>query len=196
MKVTPIVDQAFAYQETTIGLELTTLESPACTWDVSEESVVLRITSGSDAIWTTQDCREAVPEDSVVVRKDHPAEVEVGWSGLRSDEGCTRTTPWAEPGYYHATAAALGGDPTDVQFQLEEPEPEPEPDKRKTDKSRDRSETKREDRADSGRDDDEKNRRADRDRTGAGDNDRSQEREGARGSRDRNREADSAGSRR
>lgn len=117
--VTPSVDgDAFAGQDVVITLNLTTAESPACTWSVSPESVVLKLTSGSDRVWTTQDCPAAVEEQAVVVRKDHPSTVDVTWSGQRSDDGCTRTTAWAQPGYYHAEAAALGSEPQDQQFEL------------------------------------------------------------------------------
>jgi len=42
----------------------------------------------------------------------------VTWSAKRSDEECTKFTDWAMPGFYHVQAAALGGDATDVQFEL------------------------------------------------------------------------------
>jgi hypothetical protein len=42
----------------------------------------------------------------------------MAWNGLRSDAECTRSTSWADPGYYHVVAAAFGAEPTDVQFRL------------------------------------------------------------------------------
>ena len=51
------------------------------------------------------------------------APVVVTWSAKRSDEGCTKWTDWAGLGWYHVQAAALGGDPTDVQFELVAPQP-------------------------------------------------------------------------
>jgi hypothetical protein len=122
VQVTPSVDgHAYAGKNVAITLNLTTIESPACTWQVSPQSVVLKLTSGSDRIWSTQDCRAAMPTESVVVRKGHNAKVRVIWNGQRSDGVCSRTTPWAQPGYYHAEAAALGSDPLDVQFELTTP---------------------------------------------------------------------------
>jgi hypothetical protein len=124
---------AYAGSPVTFRLRLTTLESPACTWVVSPASLVLRLTSGSDRIWSTQDCKAAIRRQQVVVRKDHATSVEVTWRGQRSDGTCSRTTPWAEPGFYHATAAALGAEPTDYQFELHRPRavtitPSPKPD--------------------------------------------------------------------
>jgi hypothetical protein len=121
VQVQPAVEDAVAGSDVAITLELTTAESPACTWQVSPESVVVKLTSGSDRIWSTQDCPAAVQRQSVVVRKDDMSTVQVRWSGQRSDDECTRTTAWAQPGYYFATAAALGAEPRERQFELRAP---------------------------------------------------------------------------
>lgn len=122
VRVTPSVGgRAYAGQDVTITLNLTTVESPACTWVVSSESVVVKLTSGDDRIWSTQDCASAIEPGSVVVRNDHITKVGVTWSGQRSDDECTRTTLWAQPGYYHAEAAALGAEPEVEQFELQTP---------------------------------------------------------------------------
>jgi hypothetical protein len=112
---------AYAGRPVVVDTTLTTKQSPACDWTVSAGSLVVKVTSGTDRIWSTQDCVGAVPRQSVVVRKDHPVSVAVVWDGQRSDAECTRTTPWAETGYYHAVAAAFGSDPVDRQFQLVPP---------------------------------------------------------------------------
>lgn len=113
---------AYAGKPVVLTLTLTTRTSPACSWEVSASSLVLKITSGPDRIWSTQDCTSAVPKQVVVVRKDAPTTVSVVWNGLRSDAECSRATTWAEPGYYHAVAAAFGADPTDAQFRLAKPQ--------------------------------------------------------------------------
>lgn len=136
VKITPSVDKPVAGSDVTITLNLTTLQSPACNWVVSPESAVLKLTSGSDRIWSTQDCPSAIKEQAVVVRKGHQTKVSVVWSGQRSDDECSRTTLWAQPGYYHASAAALGAEPVDTQFELASPPrptitPSPKPEKRR-----------------------------------------------------------------
>lgn len=120
--VTASVEGARAGGDVTITLNVTTKVSEACTFDVSPESVVLRLTSGSDRIWTSQQCPSAIPTVTVVARRAVPGTATVTWNGQRSNDQCNRTAPWALPGYYHATAAALGSDPTDVQFLLAPPE--------------------------------------------------------------------------
>jgi hypothetical protein len=143
--VVPSVDgDAFAGQDVTITLSLQTAESPACDWEVSPESVVLKLSSGSDRIWSTQDCPAAVTRQPVVVRKDHVTKAQITWSGMRSDDECTRTTDWAQPGFYHAEAAALGSEPEDRQFELKEPvaptiTATPKVDKKSRDKDKKRS---------------------------------------------------------
>lgn len=142
IEVNPTVDgDAFAGQDVVVTLNLTTEESPACTWEVSPESVVLKLTSGEDRIWSTQDCPEAVPTESVVVRQADVTQVEVTWPSRRSDDDCT-PGDWAMPGYYHAEAAALGGEPEDEQFHLlTPPRPTitatPKPTKKDTDEKSD-----------------------------------------------------------
>jgi hypothetical protein len=114
---------AYAGQPVVFTMTLVTRVSEACTWEVSAQTLVVKVTSGSDRIWSTQECSGAVPRQSVVVRRDQPTTVAVGWNGQRSDTGCTRSTAWAEPGYYHVVAASFGSEPVDVQFELRSPVP-------------------------------------------------------------------------
>ena len=120
--VTPAVEQAVAGQDVTIRLALRTLESPACLWRVSAQNLTLKITSGPDFVWSSQQCRRAVPAREVVVRNNADTPVEVVWADAkRSDDECSQFTEWALPGWYHVSAAALAGEPSDVQFELETP---------------------------------------------------------------------------
>ena len=122
--VTPTVDRPVAGRDVRFDLELRTIESEACTWEVSPEALTLKITSGDDEIWTSRHCPRAVPEKEVTLRRDHTTRVQVIWDARRSDEECSRLTKWALPGWYHVAAAALAGEPSDLQFQLERPEGE------------------------------------------------------------------------
>jgi hypothetical protein len=117
VSVLPSVPRAWGAQPITIRLALTGI-APACTFKVSPDSVVVKITSGSDRIWSSQDCPTSVKPADVVVRNGVPSYVNVVWSGRRSDESCSRSTPWANAGFYHAFAAVLGSTPTDVQFEV------------------------------------------------------------------------------
>ena len=119
--ITPAVDKAVAGRPVTVTLQLRTAESEACTWRVSANHVTMKITSGSDEIWTSRQCPGAVPIQDVVVRSAVTTFVDVVWKARRSDDGCPIPTPWALPGTYHVHAAALGGEPSEASFQLERP---------------------------------------------------------------------------
>jgi hypothetical protein len=118
--VTPTVPKPVAAGRVDLVLELTGIR-PACTFAVTSRTLVAKITSGKDRIWSTQDCPAAVKAATVVVRSATPTQVVVPWSGRRSDDGCTRATDWAVPGYYHLTAAVIGSEPGDLQFRLTSP---------------------------------------------------------------------------
>lgn len=117
--VTPVVTEAQGDTDVPITLNLRTIQTPACTWTVSPETLTVSITSGDDAIWSSRECPVSVPAQDVVVRQSVDAPIVVTWEDARrSDEGCTEQRDWALPGFYHVEAAALGGEPTDVQFEL------------------------------------------------------------------------------
>ena len=122
--ITPSVEEAIAGRPVAVTLELRTAQAEACTWRVSANHVTMKITSGSDLIWTSQQCRKAVPVQDVVVRRDVTTFVDVPWNARRSDDGCPKLTDWADIGTYHVHAAALGGEPAEARFELERPSPE------------------------------------------------------------------------
>jgi len=124
--VTPsVVGDAVAGRDVVFRLDVRTIVDEACTWRVSADHLTVAITSGSDDIWSTQHCPAAMPVQDLVVRQDVTAGVTMVWKETkRSDEDCWRLAGWALPGYYHVAAAALGGEPVDVQFQLTKPAPE------------------------------------------------------------------------
>jgi hypothetical protein len=120
--VTPQVENAVAGRDVLIVLQLRTLDSEACTWPVSSDALTVSITSGRDDIWSSRDCPHAVPVRDVVVRKAVTTNVGITWrSARRSGEECYLRTQWAMPGWYHVTASSLGGEPSDLQFQLTTP---------------------------------------------------------------------------
>ncbi|MDI6909469.1 hypothetical protein [Nocardioides sp.] len=120
--ITPKVENAVAGRDVRVVLQLRTLTSDACTWRVSRDSVTVNITSGKDRIWTSRDCPAAIAPRDVIVRKAVTTNVAMVWpQAKRSADGCTRFTGWAMPGWYHVTAAPLGGEPSDLQFELTTP---------------------------------------------------------------------------
>lgn len=121
ISVTPTVTDAQATKPVVITLGITSISTPACLWDVSPSTLQLKITSGSDRIWSTLDCPDAVPNQRVVVQRDTPTDINIRWNTRRSEQGCPTQTHWADRGFYHVVVAALGGQPQDLQFQLKKP---------------------------------------------------------------------------
>lgn len=129
--VTPVIKDAVAGRDVRVRFRIVTRMSLACTWRASSDTLTLKITSGRDLIWTSQECERAVPAKDLVLRRSKASWLSMAWSAKRSDEECSRTTEWAMPGWYHVAVAPLGGEPEDVQFKLSRPEAEivTEPDK-------------------------------------------------------------------
>ena len=121
---TPEIRRAEAGGPIRIVVGLRTIESEACTWRVTPETLTLKITSGKDDIWSSRQCPRAIPKRDVVVRREVTRNLWVFWSARRSDDECSKQTSWAMPGWYHVAVAALAGEPSDVQFELVRPGPE------------------------------------------------------------------------
>lgn len=120
--VTPKVTNAVAGRDVMVVLELQTISAAACNWRVSPDALTVKLTSGKDRIWSSADCPRAIPRRDVVIRQAVATTVGVVWKqAKRSGSDCVTRTGWAMPGWYHATAAALGGEPADVQFELKAP---------------------------------------------------------------------------
>lgn len=118
---TPTLVAAPGGSDIPITIDLRTVVSEACTWQVSPETLTLTITSGTDDIWSSRECSTSIPVQDVVVRQAVDTPVVVNWHARRSDETCSKLTKWARLGFYHVQAAALGGEATDVQFELVRP---------------------------------------------------------------------------
>ncbi len=119
--VLPSVPKAAAGGEIEIQLQLFGTR-PACTFTVAPDTLVVKVSSGRDRIWSSQDCQKSITKGSVTVYSGTPATVPVTWNGRRSEPGCGTGTSWAMPGWYHVTAAAQGSTPTDVQFEVTLPD--------------------------------------------------------------------------
>jgi hypothetical protein len=121
--ITPTVPAPVGGADITVLLNLQTRATEACTWHLSPDTVTVNVVSGHDQIWLSKQCPDAIPVQDVVVRLASVTQVPVVWSSRRSDEECSDRTAWALPGFYHVRAAAYGGEPTDVQFELVPPTP-------------------------------------------------------------------------
>lgn len=120
LTIEPVVDRVTGGSPIKIPFRLRT-DEPACTFMFSPSSVVVKVVSGDDLIWTSQQCPK-LPNKDLVVRSAKPARVTMTWNGRRSNEDCDISSArWAEAGWYHVNAAALGGEPSDQQFRIVNP---------------------------------------------------------------------------
>lgn len=93
---TPAADQVAAAAPLRIVGTLSSTAATPCTVDIGPAAVLAVLTSGTDRIWASQDCRSEGSQ-VVTVAADRPVAVAVSFDGRRSRPGC--------PG---------GGDPTRV----------------------------------------------------------------------------------
>jgi hypothetical protein len=121
--ITPSVPQPIAGRDISLVLDISSLETPACTWTMSARTMALKITSGQDLIWTSMQCGRDIPKQDLVLRQSSPTRVTLTWDAQRSQPGCPVHSLWALPGTYHLHVAALAGAPQSVTFMLAAPTP-------------------------------------------------------------------------
>jgi hypothetical protein len=121
--ITPSVPHPIAGRDIALVLDISTLNTPACTWTMSHRTLALKITSGADLIWTSVQCGRSIPTQDLVLRQGAPVRQTLTWNAMRSQPGCPRLSEWAMPGTYHLHVAALAGPPQDLTFLLAAPTP-------------------------------------------------------------------------
>ncbi len=99
-------------------MSLTSLATVACTLQITPDSLVLRITSGSDVVWSSDDCPDSVPARQLVVRADPATTYGFTWNGRRSVQGCLSPGAMATPGGYWVEAALVGADIHKAYFDV------------------------------------------------------------------------------
>lgn len=104
---TPVATGSRSDGSVDVTLGFSTVDSAACTFEVSAQSVFLTISSGERTVWASQHCGSTMPTEKVVPRRTKPAELVVRWDGRESAAGCPETE-WVEPGEYTVAALARG----------------------------------------------------------------------------------------
>ncbi|MFC5997418.1 hypothetical protein ACFP6A_01550 [Quadrisphaera sp. GCM10027208] len=80
-----------------------------CTVDVgAADAVELVVTSGSDRIWSSADCRDSAPGDPVSLAPGATEDISVSWQRLRSTPDCADDLPDVRPGTYQVTPVVGG----------------------------------------------------------------------------------------
>lgn len=91
-----------------IGLTTTT----TCVLDFDATPFELRIYSGSDRIWSTNDCSTFKPSGTTTLKPGTAWAYVVTWDTKRSLGECKVSDGYLQPGTYVATAVLSGGTPT------------------------------------------------------------------------------------
>ena len=120
VRLTPHVDDALAGRPVTIGLSLQTTQAEACYFRVGADKVSLKILKGGREVWTSRECPDPLPEESVVVRRVVATVVEMTWDARESTPDCTRRQ-WLSAGDFTAVGAVLGSEPAESEFVLTPP---------------------------------------------------------------------------
>lgn len=76
----------------------------ACTRDLGQRARELRLTSGNDRVWSSDDCSPGGAADPVVLKSGERRTFTVNWSRKRSRPGCPAGQPTAAPGTYRVFA--------------------------------------------------------------------------------------------
>jgi hypothetical protein len=93
----------------------------ACTLAITPDTLVVRVTSGADVVWSSGDCPDALLAKAIVVRSDPATVYQFRWNGRRSTDACRVPGAVAPPGGYWVQAALIGGEPHEAFFDVTEP---------------------------------------------------------------------------
>lgn len=74
-----------------------------CVLDLADQPVTLIVVSGSDRIWSSSDCPDGQPTESLTLTSGEPAQIGIGWP-LRRSSGCELVDTQLGAGTYVATA--------------------------------------------------------------------------------------------
>lgn len=120
IQVTPSVTAGIAGGPINVDLALATTQT-ACTFTMSGSNVAIKIVSGTNSLWTSQDCANVVPTGTLTLRNAAPVDVSLSWDGHQSSGSCGATNPWVGPGSYQVIASVIGSTPTSTNFSLKLP---------------------------------------------------------------------------
>lgn len=120
IQVTPSITGGVAGGPITIDLSMVTTEA-ACNFSVSGSTVAVKLMSGTNSLWSSQDCPNVIPAGTLTLRKASPVDVSLTWDGHQSSGSCGATNPWVGPGTYRVLASVIGSTPTSANFSLKLP---------------------------------------------------------------------------
>ncbi|QDP95217.1 hypothetical protein FOE78_04185 [Microlunatus elymi] len=99
-------------------LTLTNRSDQSCLLDLNADNYELKVYSGTDRIWSTDDCTRLVTDRKQTLEPGEAAAWKISWNGKRSRHGksCQTGPEIPRAGYYYATSQLNGAKP--VQYLL------------------------------------------------------------------------------
>ena len=85
-------------------LALTNTGGAACVLDLTSANFSLTVVSGTDRIWTTDDCAKWVPAKKQTLKPQKAYEFGIEWGVVRSGAGCKEAKALLDKGTYVANA--------------------------------------------------------------------------------------------
>jgi len=105
-------------EKTTFTLSLINGSGASCRVSVSPKNFELTIYSGSDRIWSSDDCATAVRPITEKIAAEDAVTWSMAWNGRRSAADCKVRPEIPRPGTYVATAQLEGADPVQLRMIL------------------------------------------------------------------------------
>jgi hypothetical protein len=106
-------------QHTAFQLSLINGSDRTCIAVVTRKNFELKISFGSDRIWSTEDCPSMIKPISSRLRPDHAVAWSLTWNGKRSKPNCGSAHKAPGSGNYVATAQLAGAEPVKLRMILD-----------------------------------------------------------------------------
>lgn len=120
IQVTPSITDGVAGGPIQVNLAIATTQA-ACNFQMSGANVAVKISSGNNSLWTSQNCSNVVPSGTLALHSSAPVTTSLSWDGHQSNGTCGATNPWVGPGNYQIIASVIGSTPTSANFTLSLP---------------------------------------------------------------------------
>jgi hypothetical protein len=99
-------------------VDVVSTQNRSCTFDIGAQHVLLRISAGSQLVWTSANCAEGQASLVTRLRRGVPTVVPIAWDGQHSSPGCPVPGAAAPAGTYSATASDSAGPSNSVAFRI------------------------------------------------------------------------------
>lgn len=102
----------------TFNLSVINGSGQTCVATISPDNFELKIYSGTDRIWTTDDCASKVKKISKTLAAERSTSWTMIWNGRRSNAGCKQRAEVPRSGTYFATAQLKDAKPVQLRMIL------------------------------------------------------------------------------